>query len=122
MKKQERSVVGSDMAKLTIVACRLGQEPVIEQMEPGLEAMQAFVGGYIEAVRLEGEYGRAGIDLYCDEEFLLKSYAPNRWVSRELLIHGDFFISGHDDEGETIGLSAVEANRWLVVAKSWPVG
>ena len=107
---------------LTIIACRLGEEPKVEQMKPGIDAMQAFVGGYVEAVRLEGAYGCAGVDLYCDEEFLLKGRAPNRWVSRELLIHGDFFISAHDDEGETVSLTPAQVETYLARARAWPVG
>lgn len=109
------------MSKLKIVACRLNQEPVIEEMESGLKPMQAFVGGYIEAVRLTGEYGEAGVDLYCDEEFLLKSYAPNRLIRNDLAIHGDFFISAHDEEGETVGLTDAQATEWLAKARAWPV-
>lgn len=109
------------MSKLRIIACRLGEEPKVEEMEPGLKPMQDFVGGYIEAVRLSGEYGGAGVDLYCDEEFLLKSYAPNRLIRNDLAIHGDFFISAHDEEGETVGLTEAECEHWLKVARAWPV-
>lgn len=109
------------MSKLRIIACRLGQAPVVEEMEPGLKPMQDFVGGYIEAVRLSGEYGGAGVDLYCDEEFLLKGYAPNRLIRNDLAIHGDFFISAHDDEGETVGLTDAQCEEWLAKARAWPV-
>jgi hypothetical protein len=109
------------MTKLRIIACRLGEAPKVEEMEPGLKPMQDFVGGYIEAVRLTGQYGGAGVDLYCDEEFLLKSYAPNRLIRNDLAIHGDFFISAHDEEGETVGLTEAECAEWLAKAQAWPV-
>jgi hypothetical protein len=72
-------------------------------------------------VRLEGEYGGAGVDLYCDEEFLLKGYAPNRLIRADLAIHGDFFISAHDEEGETVSLTKAQVAKWLETAKGWPV-
>lgn len=109
------------MTKLRVIVCRVGQAPVIEEIEPGLKPMQDLVGGYIEAVRLEGEYGGNGIDLYCDEEFLLKSYQPNRLIRNDQAIHGTFFICAHDDEGETLGLDDAQLDKWLAVVKSWPV-
>jgi len=107
--------------KLRVIVCRVGQPPVVEEIATGLKPMQDIVGGYIEDVRLEGEYGGAGVDLYCDEEFLLKSYQPNRLIRNDLAIHGDFFISAHDEEGETVTLTDAQLAKWLAVAKSWPI-
>jgi hypothetical protein len=106
---------------LTVIVCRVGQPAVVEQIAPGLEAMQAIVGGYIECVRLEGTPYEHGIDLWCDEEFLLKDYKPNRMVGPNLVIHGDFFIAAHDSKGETLGLTAKELTRLLPKVKSWPI-
>lgn len=109
------------MSKITVIVCRVGELPHVEQMKPDLAAMQAMVGGYIEAVRLEGAYGGGGVDLYCDEEFLLKSYQPNRMIRADLVIHGDFFIAAHDAEGDTVGLDEAQLAKWLAVASGWPV-
>jgi len=112
----------SNTNKLRVVVCRVDQEPVIEEIDPGLDAMQAIVGGYVERIVLGGEpaFGH-GIDLWCDEEFLLKGYRPNRLINHRQGIHGDFFIAAHDGEGETIGLTEAEAEEWLAKAKDWPV-
>jgi hypothetical protein len=109
------------MSKLKVIVCRVGQPPVIEEIDPGLKPMQNLVGGYIEAVRLEGEYGGPGIDLYCDEEFLLKSYQPNRLIRNDLAIHGTFFIAAHNEEGDTLGLTDAQLIKWMSTVKSWPV-
>lgn len=111
------------MAKkqITVIVCRVGQAPVVEQMEHSLQAMQKMVGGYIECVRLLGTPYEHGIDLWCDEEFLLKDYASNRMVRADLVIHGDFFIAAHDDEGETLGLTPNEQAVWLPRVTGWPM-
>lgn len=106
---------------LQVIVCRVGQPAVVEQIPSGLQPMQDIVGGYIECVRLEGTPYEHGIDLWCDEEFLLKDYKPNRVIGPELVIHGDFFIAAHDEEGETIGLTDAEVARLLPKVKSWPV-
>lgn len=106
---------------LTVIVCRVGQPAVVEQIAPGLKPMQDIVGGYIECVRLEGTPFEHGIDLWCDEEFLLKDYKPNRIIGPSLTIHGDFFIAAHDDEGETLGLTDAEVARLLPKVKAWPV-
>ena len=108
------------MSKLKIVVCRVGAAPVVEEIDHGLKPMQAIVGGYIELVRLAGEYDGDGIDLYCDEEFLCKDYLPNRLVANTTPIHGDFFIVGHDAEGETVGLTDAQCAEWMAKANSWP--
>jgi hypothetical protein len=106
---------------LKVIVCRVGQAPVVEEIPSGLEAMQKIVGGYIECVRLEGTPFEHGIDLWCDEEFLLKDYKPNRMIGPELVIHGDFFIAAHDAEGETLGLTVKEIARLMPLVESWPV-
>lgn len=107
--------------KLQVIVCRVGQLPVVEHIEPGLAAMQKIVGGYIECVRLRGTPYEHGIDLWCDEEFLLKDYQPNRMIGPTLTIHGDFFIAAHDAEGETLGLTDAEVAELMPLIRSWPM-
>ena len=45
---------------------------------------------------------------------------PNRLVANTTPIHGDFFIVGHDAEGETVGLTDAQCAEWLAKANSWP--
>jgi hypothetical protein len=107
--------------KLKVIICRVGQEPVVEEIDSGLAPMQKIVGGYIECVRLLGTPFEHGIDLWCNEEFLLHDFKPNRLIRADLAIHGDFFIAAHDDEGETLGLTEGEQAIWMKKAKAWPV-
>jgi len=107
--------------KLQVIVCRVNAAPVVEQIDSGLAAMQKIVGGYIECVRLRGSPYEHGIDLWCDEEFLLKDYLPNRMIGPTLTIHGDFFIAAHDDEGETLGLTDAEVAELMPLINSWPV-
>lgn len=104
---------------VTIIACRVGKDPVVEELPKGLKSMQGFVGGFIECVSLSPE-----IDLWCNEEFLLNGSAPNRAVPRgwagPLVIHGDFFLASHDDDGNTTGLNAEQQKEWRLKAAGWP--
>lgn len=108
------------MSDIQVIVCRVGAEPCVERIPSGLEAMQQLVGGFIECVRITGNPFTHGIDLWCDEEFLLKDYEPNRLVGPELLIHGTFFIAAHNGEGETIGLADDEVEMLMPLVKAWP--
>lgn len=109
------------MSKLVVLVCRVGQFPVVERIDSDLKAMQEIVGGHVECVRLSGTPFTHGVDLWCDEEFLFKDYAPNRMVGIDLVIHGDFFIAAHDGQGATIGLTPDEQRRWLDIVSAWPM-
>ena len=102
---------------MKVVVCRVGAEPVVEEIEPGLKAMQAVVGGYIERVQLD-----ASIDLWCNEEGRIIGLLPNRLAHANYgpqPIHGDFFIAKYDGD-ETRGLSAAELVVWLEEVANWP--
>ncbi len=107
---------------MKIIACRVGQPAQVEEIASGLEAMQAFVGGYVTCLQLEGTM-YDGIDLWCHDEGLFVCQ-PNRLVRgtcSEQPIYGDFFIAAHDGEGDTIGLTEKQAEKWLAIAWRWPV-
>lgn len=104
------------METLTVIVCRVHDFATIEKIPHKLEEMQKTVGGWLECVRLDGTLEH-GVDLWCDEEFLLKGCQPNREIRAPnyigpLVIHGDFFLAAHDWE-ETVSLSAEEIERWL---------
>ncbi len=107
------------MTKIRIVAIRVAQHPCIAEMDTGLSAMQEFVGGLITCVSL----GR-GIDLWANDEGLY-TCAPNRYVTAyngfQQPIHGNMFIARSNVEGETVGLTEEQAQKWLREAKSWPI-
>ena len=70
--------------------------------------MQQQVGGYIEMVTLED-----GIDLVCNEEGKLDGYPINRRIPEiRDTVRGDFFISRHDDEGETVDLTDEDVKKY----------
>lgn len=83
-----------------------------------LAFMQEKVGGLIERIPLPFE---TTIDLWCDDEGLLKDYKENEYISDYLNfvwncgdyhIKGDVLILGHDDEN-TVWLTDEEANKIL---------
>jgi hypothetical protein len=106
---------------IRVIACRVGEDPVAEDMESGLEAMQSFVDGRIECVALSPQ-----VDLWCNEEFLFNGSKPNRLVramyGNEIPIHGDFFLASHDDEGNTVGLNGAQCEEWLGRMRDAPWG
>ena len=86
----------------------VGGSPVELTIPRGLEAMQQQVGGYIEMVTLED-----GIDLVCNEEGKLDGYPINRRIPEiRDTVRGDFFISRHDDEGETVDLTDEDVKKY----------
>lgn len=91
-----------------ILSVPVGGSPLELTIPRGLEAMQKLVGGYIEMVTLE-----EGIDLVCNEEGKLQGLPANRDIP-ELrdTIRGDFFISRHDEEGETVDLTDADVKKY----------
>ena len=74
---------------MKIVAVRVGQAPVIENLDNTLEEMHDFVGGCIEVLPLT----RDGLVLVCNEEGKINSSKANRQLPhRGDVIFGDFFI------------------------------
>lgn len=74
----------------------------ISKIDNTLEAMQSYVGGYIEAVTIA-----EGIVLICDEDGKMKGYMPNRaWVKGDRILDiivGDImFVRSEGDEFESI--------------------
>lgn len=77
-----------------------------ELQEDSLAQFQEIVGGYVDVVRLP-----LGIDLWCDDEALIKNNpTPNFIVSRGALydlqfIFGNVAFASTDNEGNTIPLN-----------------
>jgi hypothetical protein len=108
--------------KIRIIALRMGEAPKVEEIDAGLAAMQAFVGGSIECVQLEAN-GNGGVDLWCNEEGLFVC-KPNRHVETDWgfsqPINGDMFIARHTRSGRTLGLTDAQVDKWLEKAAEWP--
>lgn len=94
----------SDILKALII--ENGKEPYVAEIRDELKAKQSVVGGLIEPVYFTDN---DKVLIYCDEEFLLKDYAPNRKVG-DIIIHGTFMIIGdsENDEGEGIEVSLTD--------------
>lgn len=98
---------------LRFLHVRVLQKPEVVSFEhPVLETYQALVGGLIERVPLEdgsGELGEGGVDLWCNEEGLIKHLGMNRTIvdahGGRHHIYGDFFVARTDAEGNIAGLT-----------------
>ena len=71
-----------------------------------LKAKQSVVGGLIEPVYFTRD---DNVLVYCDEEFLLKGYEPNRKVGNTI-IHGTFMVIGNgvNSHGEMTDFSLTD--------------
>ena len=94
---------------IKIIICKVGEEPKVTEIESGLDAMQAVVGGLIECVAITADE-TGGVDLWCNEEGLF-TCEPNRLVG-QTPIHGDFFLARHDNEGNTCSLEDADTDKW----------
>ena len=94
----------SDILKVLIIES--GKEPYTAEIRDELQAKQSVVGGLIEPVYFARDDNAL---IYCDEEFLLKGYEPNRKAG-ELIIHGTFMVVGNGENryGEGIEVSLTD--------------
>lgn len=81
--------------------------------DDSLKQLQKAVGGYIE--RVPYNFG-SGIDCFCDEEGMIKGgdIVVNTAIANisKMPIVGNVAFAAHDEEGETIGLTA-EQCEWI---------
>jgi len=105
--------------KTKVIVARVGQNPVVEEMEDSLDAMQDIVGGYIERVRLGDT-----VDMWFNEEGRLKGLPMNRLVpddyGNQWDICGNLFLASHNDEGDTTSLSNDDLKKWMSVVEQSP--
>lgn len=78
-----------------------------------LENLQEIVGGYIEIPYLSDVFDENGIDIIINEEGKLidglkaEIAVIDKETNRLLdIVYGNCIFASHDDEGETVGLSA----------------
>jgi hypothetical protein len=103
-----------------IIHVPAGEPAVIQPVKKiTLSSLQRYVGGYIELVRIA-----PGIDLYVNEEAILRRMPPNRIFSthwgQNVPILGDAVLVASNDEGETVGLTDEQAAEWLEKMKNTP--
>jgi hypothetical protein len=103
--------------------------PTVAQIDNGLEGLRSAIQcDYVEILSIDD------IDLWFDEEGLLNNKPPNRVLTlRDLdsrytgegcdrpsvLLRGTIVLAGHDDEGNTIGLTQEQQQAWLSRAAKW---
>ena len=84
---------------MTVVACYPGKTAQVIEIEGGLEGMQKFVGGFIEAVYPFDD----PVAIVCNEEGKLNGMKPNRALYTEDgemfdIIAGPMFVCGLGEE------------------------
>ena len=92
------------MAKLNVIAIRVGELPKLEEIDSSLESMQAFVDGYIEVIYPFGdETGLDGCLMVCNEEGKICGLEPSMVIdydgSKDWMA-GNVFIARDGADGE----------------------
>lgn len=100
-------------SKIKALLCEVGCEPKVIEYEDTLENMQELVGGYIEAITLDDD----GATLWCNEEGKYNGMLPNRPLYDSKgnvadILYGNIFITGSNDEGETISLTEEQIKKY----------
>ena len=102
-------------SEITVVACYPGKTATVIRIQNTLEAKQAFVGGYIQAVYPFDD----PVALVVNEEGKLKGMEPCRALMDEEgniydIIVGPFLICGLDDEG-FVSLTPQQQKEYLAM-------
>ena len=102
-------------SEITVVACYPGKSAVVMRIQNTLEAKQAFVGGYIQAIYPFND----PVAIVCNEEGKLQGLEPCRALFDESgdiydIIVGPFLICGLDDEG-FISLTKEQQEQYLAM-------
>ena len=111
---------------IKVLVFRVGQEPVVEEIDASLEAKQKLVGGYIECVNI-GSFSRFGgkdnVDLWCNEDgkntglpFNLR--LPVDPMFPDDIIAGDFFLASVTSGGNTKSLSQKMIEKYTKLFKT----
>ncbi len=116
------------MAKkeIRIVVKEPGKPAEVRMVENELEVLQKIVGGYLEMV-VAPELGmKDRLYAYVNEEGRLEGLDPSVVVKvndREMqLLRGTLFLSKCDEQGEEVGLSMEEAERYRGALDKLPTG
>ena len=81
-----------------------GAEPEVVALEGDtLKGLQSLVGGYITTFYVP-EFEEAGITAWANDEGLLLGQQPNLVACGQPIV-GPVVFTGHNDEGETVGLT-----------------
>lgn len=95
-------------SKTAVAVVVRGGVATLEPIPATLEAMQAIVGGYVEAVALDGRF--AGLTLWVNEEGRLNGMPARScpiW-KHEPNIAGDYFVTRDGADGEAVSLTVAD--------------
>lgn len=101
--------------EITVVACYPGKAATVMRIQNTLEAKQAFVGGYIQAVYPFDD----PVAIVCNEEGKLNGLEPCRAIFDDGgnildIIVGPFLVCGLDDEG-FVSLTQEQQKEYLAL-------
>jgi hypothetical protein len=101
------------MDKLRVLVCEPDKAPEVREIDDTLEAMQAIVGGYIQAifVNMCKDYV-----LVCNEEGRLKGLEPNIYIGLDVIVGTCFFCNNGGEDFASLDDSDIEALKELLSA------
>lgn len=82
------------------------RDPEVHSIFNTLPYFQSIVGGYLEAVRLDGR-----TSLYCNED-AVRLKLPVNCALADRVIRGNFFLVGYDGTGEECSLTPEQVKTW----------
>ena len=93
-----------------------GEKPETIEIEgDSLKALQGLVGGYITTFYVpvgEGSFDEKGITSWANDEGLMIGQELNILAAGQPIV-GPVVFTGHDDEGDTVGLTDAQAETVL---------
>ncbi len=89
------------MNAIKVVVCRVGCDPVVEEIRQSLESFQMIVGGFIQHVHIYRD-----IWICCNEEGRNNGLKPNRCG-----VLGDFFFFHLNADGQEDSLSDADVAK-----------
>ena len=98
---------------MRVIIANPGEEARIAEIEPGLESLQAVIGGWIELWAIDG-----AAHFLCNEEGRINGMPLNRFVTLSdgtvWDIYGPILVVGaDDDDGSFTSLPEAEAHTWV---------
>ncbi len=96
---------------IKVIRIPVGSDPLVVEVAPSLESLQALVGGgYIQIVPI----GRDGLELVCDEEGKMKGFPLNVSIfGGQDVVAGPAFLMRHDRKGEPASVTDADIARFV---------
>jgi len=101
---------------IRVLVLPVGKPPEVREIDNGLEAMQAIVGGYIETVSLDGSVAAVV------NEDGPRLHLPNNRIVGHSVVVGQVFVVRFNDEGEFVSLTDEDVARWSEKFADWIKG